>query len=389
MTAPLAAAMPGEEPLRIVILGLSITSSWGNGHATNYRGLVRALSARGHDVLFLERDLPWYADNRDLPHPPDGRTVLYRSLPELRARHAADVAQADLVVVGSYVPDGIEIGRWVASTAAGVRAFFDLDTPVTLAAVDEDACAYLDRDLIAAYDLYLSFTGGPTLDRLRRLGARRPVTFHCFVDPDAYRPASVRTRWALGYLGTYSVDRQPMLERLLVQPARLRPELRFVVAGARYPREIRWPANVERIEHLPPGAHPAFFGAQTLTLNVTRAEMVRAGWSPSVRLFEAAACATPVVSDRWDGLGALFVEGKEILVADDTGEVLELLDSLPPAMATRIGRRARRRVLAGHTAAHRAAALEHVVLRTREGGGTGPRPSLGRIEPAGADRRPG
>jgi spore maturation protein CgeB len=344
--------------VRVTILGLSITSSWGNGHATNFRALVRALTERGHDVVFLERDVPWYAENRDLPHPPHGRTILYADRDGLRA-HEDLVAGADLVVIGSYVPDGIEVGHWVADTARGVTAFYDIDTPVTLAAVAEGRCEYLDPELIPRFDLYLSFTGGPTLDLLHdRYGAPRPRAFHCLVDVDAYPPLDVPLRWDLGYLGTYSPDRQPVLDRLLLEPARRRPDLRFVVAGPQYPADIAWPANVERIEHLPPAEHPTFYAAQRLTLNTTRADMVRAGWSPSVRLFEAAACAVPVISDRWDGLHAFFADGTEILVADTAEDVLAHLDAVDDARRSALGAAARRRVLDEHTAAHRVEQLE-------------------------------
>jgi spore maturation protein CgeB len=341
--------------LRIVVLGLSITSSWGNGHATNYRALVRALARRGHEVLFLERDVPWYAAHRDLPAPPWGRTALYGSVEELRGRFGEELADADLVVLGSYVPDGIEVGGLCLELARGAAAFYDLDTPVTVAALERGGCEYLTSELASRFDLYLSFTGGPILDRLAsRHGVRRPRAFHCFVDPEAYAPLEAEERWALGYLGTYSADRQPALERLLLEPARARPELRFAVAGPQYPHDVAWPANVDRIEHLPPPEHPAFYAAQRFTLNVTRADMRAAGWSPSVRLFEAAACGVPVISDRWEGLDRLFRPGVEILVED----TLDRLDRLDPEEARAIGARARRRVLAEHTAEHRVDELE-------------------------------
>jgi spore maturation protein CgeB len=340
--------------LRIVLLGLSITSSWGNGHATNYRGLVRALAGRGHDVLFLERDVPWYASQRDLAEPPWGRTALYDSVEELRDAWSEPLADADLVVVGSYVPDGIEVAEHVLDVAHGAVAFYDIDTPVTLAAVERGECEYLTPAVASRFDLYLSFTGGPTLRRLEReLGVRRARAFHCFVDADAYRPVEAEERWAAGYLGTYGADRQRALERLLLEPARTRPDLGFVVAGPQYPETLAWPPNVERIEHLAPPEHPAFYAAQRFTVNVTRADMRRAGWSPSVRLFEAAACAVPAVSDWWEGLDTFFRPGREILVE----ETLERL-ALPADDARAIGERARARVLAEHTAEHRADELE-------------------------------
>jgi spore maturation protein CgeB len=352
--------------MRIVLLGLSITSSWGNGHATNYRALVRALSARGHDVLFLERDMPWYAAQRDLPRPPWGTTRLYDSLDELRAEHTDVVRDADVVVVGSYVPEGVAVGEWVVQTTRGVPAFYDIDTPVTLAKLARGDHEYLTPQLVRAYRLYLSFTGGPTPARIEEeLGSPCARAFHCLVDPDAYPVLDAEPCWDLGYLGTYSPDRQPALARLLLEPARRNPALRCVVAGPGYPDDIVWPANVERIEHLAPAEHPGFYAAQRFTVNVTRADMVAAGWSPSVRLFEAAACAVPVISDVWPGLETFFTPDQEILLPADATAVLQTLASIDERERRAIGRRARERVLAQHTADHRAAELEGHVLNVR------------------------
>lgn len=347
------------ESLRVVILGLAVTSSWGNGHATTYRGLIRGLSARGHEVLFLERDLPWYAANRDLPRPPGCRVELYTSLPELRERFTAAIAAADLVIVGSYVPEGVAIGEWVTGIAGGVTAFYDIDTPVTLSYLERGDADYLSRALIPRYRLYLSFTGGPTLDLLeRRYGSPLARPLYCSADPVLYYPEPLAPRWELGYMGTYSEDRQGALESLLLGAARRSPAERYVVAGPQYPESIRWPANVERIVHLSPAGHRAFYNAQRYTLNLTRASMIAAGYSPSVRLFEAAACGTPIISDHWEGLDTVFEPGAEILVARSAAEVLGYLRELPEAERLEIGRRARARVLAAHTAAHRAAELE-------------------------------
>lgn len=344
--------------LSITILGLSITSSWGNGHATTYRALVRELCRAGHRVLFLERDVPWYAENRDLPRPPYGRTRLYADLADLRRRHLAAIRDADLVIVGSYVPDGRAVGDLVLARARGVRAFYDIDTPVTLSRLESGTCEYLAREQVPGYDLYLSFTGGPILQRIEReLGSPAARPLYCAADPDLHRPERTARGWDLGYLGTYSPDRQPGLERLLLEPARSLPDAAFAVAGPQYPATLRWPPNVIRIEHLPPPAHAAFYGAQRFTLNVTRADMIRAGYSPSVRLFEAALCETPIVSDAWDGLETFFRAGEEILIAHTSEDVMELLVNLSDERRLSIGRRARERVLAEHTAAHRARTL--------------------------------
>lgn len=349
--------------LRIVILGLSITSSWGNGHATTYRGLVRELTARGHDILFLERDVPWYASNRDLPRPQHGRTALYLDLAELKRRFTAEVEEADLVIVGSYVPEGAEVGEWVTRTARGLTAFYDIDTPVTLAKLARGEDEYLAPNLISQYQLYLSFTGGPILKRLEQeYGSPMARALYCSVDPALYYPETGTVRWDLGYMGTYSKDRQPALSRLLLEPARCWPEGRFVVAGPQYPRTIRWRRNVRRIQHLPPKRHRGFYNAQHFTLNLTRADMVTAGFSPSVRLFEAAACGTPIISDHWDGIDTLFEPGLEILIARSAEDVLEWVRDLPEPQRRTLGARARARVLAQHTAAHRAAELEGYAL---------------------------
>jgi spore maturation protein CgeB len=346
--------------VRVVVLGLSITSSWGNGHATNYRALVRALAARGHDVLFLERDAPWYAAHRDLPEPPYGRTALYGSADELREEHAAELARADLVLLGSYVPDGVGVASWAVDAAGGAVAFYDIDTPVTVVTLERGTCEYLVPELLPRFDLYLSFSAGPILTRLeRQFGVRRAVAFHCFVDPEAHRPVEAERRWDAGYLGTYGGDRQPALERLVLDPARSRRDLRFVVAGPQYPPEVAWPANVERIEHLPPPQHSHFYAQQRLTVSVTREDMRRAGWSPSVRLFEAAACAVPVVTDFWPGLERFFEPDREILVEDTLARLALDDDDLRA-----VGERARARVLAEHTAAHRVDALEALTAGT-------------------------
>lgn len=345
--------------LRLVILGLSITSSWGNGHATTYRGLVRELRARGHSVLFLERDVPWYAQNRDLSEADSGGVQLYASVADLRARFGLAIREADAVIVGSYVPDGIEIGEWVTGQAGGVTAFYDIDTPVTLAGLRRGQTDYLSEDLIRRYRLYLSFTGGPTLERIEReFGSPMARPLYCSVDPRLYYPEDMDQRWHLGYLGTYSADRQPGLQSLLLDAAARRRDGSFVVAGPQYPKDITWPDNVERIEHVPPAGHRAFFNQQRFTLNLTRADMIAAGYSPSVRLFEAAACGTAIISDFWHGLDEVLEPGEEVLIARTAQETLNYLENIGPEEARAIGARARRRVLLRHTAAHRASELE-------------------------------
>ena len=348
--------------LSILFLGLSVTSSWGNGHATTYRGLMRELVRRGHRVTFLERDMPWYADNRDLPKPPYGRTMLYASVDELKRRWSATVTAADVIILGSFVPDGIEIARWLLARSRGLTAFYDIDTPVTIARLGRGDADYITVDLIPEFDLYLSFTGGPTLNRLEReFGAKLARALHCSADTEIYKPLKAPVEWNLGYIGTYSDDRQPALDRLLLEPMRRLPGQKAVVAGPQYPEDLVWPENVERIEHLAPDKHRAFYAAQRFTVNVTRRDMVKAGWSPSIRLFEAAATGTPIISDWWTGLDAFFRPGEEILIAESSDDVTGWLEGMPEEERHQIAKRARARVLAEHTAAHRAAELERLI----------------------------
>ncbi|HET6567742.1 MAG TPA: glycosyltransferase, partial [Rhodothermales bacterium] len=275
--------------------------------------------------------------------------------------------RADLVIVGSYVPQGVEVAEWVLQHATGTVAFYDIDTPVTLARLRRGDTEYLTPALIPRFDLYLSFTGGPTLEVLEQVyGAPMARALYCSVDPELYYPEAAKTRYDLGYLGTYSDDRQPPLERLMLEPARRWRAGRFVVAGPQYPEAIRWPANVDRVNHLPPAEHRRFYNEQRFTLNVTRADMVRAGYSPSVRLFEAAACGIPIISDYWDGLDTIFTPGEEILVSRSPEDTLRLLTRTSELEQIRIGSRARARVLAEHTAAHRVEQLVSSVLEAAE-----------------------
>jgi spore maturation protein CgeB len=350
--------------MRLVVLGLSLSSSWGNGHATTYRALLRALERRGHEVLFLERDQPWYAAHRDLPAPGFCALRFYDRVDDLD-RYRREIAGADAVIVGSYVPEGVAVIERLAAQAR-LFAFYDIDTPITMAGLAEGGTAYLSPGQVPLFDLYLSFTGGPRLRALEREhGARRARALYCAVDVELHRPTRARRRWDLGYIGTYSGDRQPTLERLLIEAARRLPERRFVVAGPLYPEGIAWPDNVERIDHLGPAEHPGFYCSLGWTLNVTRADMRAAGYSPSVRLFEASACACPIISDVWPGLDRFFLPGRDILVAQDADDVLAAL-ALDEASRTAIGAAGRASTLHRHTADIRAQELERFLREARK-----------------------
>jgi spore maturation protein CgeB len=348
--------------LNIVIIGLSVTSSWGNGHATTYRALLEALASRGHHVTFLERDVPWYRGHRDLTKPSNWTVKLYQSLQDIPRRYTSLIRDANLVILGSYVPDGIAIAEWVTAHAQGVTAFYDIDTPVTLAGLDQ-GLEYLSAAMIPRFDLYLSFSGGPVPGMIEdAYGSPMARVLYCSADPDLYRPHPVKQHWSLGYLGTYSDDRQPSLERLLLAPAMMLADHQFVVAGSRYPEHLVWPDNVSRIEHLSQHQHPPFYSRQRFTLNLTRADMRALGFSPSVRLFEAAACGTPVISDRWPGIETIFEPGSEILLVSDAREVSQILRDIPEERRLAIADKARRRILADHTPDHRARQLEAYYL---------------------------
>jgi spore maturation protein CgeB len=365
----------------IVVIGLAITSSWGNGHATTYRSLLHGLQQRGHRITFLERDQPWYASHRDAPRLECCDTQLYADLEELRTRFAERVRTADAVIVGSYVADGRDVCDWVLQQARGVRAFYDIDTPVTLAQLRSDTCPYLGVDQIPQFDLMLSFTGGPIPRRLEAaFGARRARPLYCSVNVEQYCPQPVSKTFALGYLGTYSLDRQAGLERLLNDTARRLPSQQFAVVGAQYPAHLHWPSNVQRREHLPPSEHPTFYSQQSFTLNLTRADMRKTGYSPSVRLFEAAACGTPIISDHSPGLAELFAPDAEILFARDADEVVHHLLELSPHRRRLMSEAARERVLNGHSSFHRAAELEQYLCEARS--------DRAHAAARGADRQP-
>jgi spore maturation protein CgeB len=351
--------------MRLVVYGLSVTSSWGNGHATTYRSLLRALERRGHVITFVEKDVEWYRNNRDMPAPEFCEVVMYEDWRLEEARLVSLARDADVVVIGSYFPDAIAATRALLGAVTAPLMFYDIDTPVTMAGLrTTSGTAYLDVSLIPEYAAYLSFTSGPVLQELEAVyGAKRAIGFFCSVDPELYKPTTERQefRCDLSYLGTYAADRQEKLLGLLNGAAHMMPTLNFLVAGPQYPANERWAKNVRRLDHVPPTDHPAFYSSSRFTLNLTRADMVAAGYSPSVRLFEASACGACILSDEWAGLEAFLTPGEEILLPRDAADVVEILAGLSDEERRRIGARARARVLAEHTAEHRALQFERIV----------------------------
>ncbi|HUO59930.1 MAG TPA: glycosyltransferase [Candidatus Acidoferrales bacterium] len=342
--------------MRITIFGLTLSSSWGNGHATPYRALVRALNRLGHQVTFYEKDVEYYALRRDFGSVPWCDLILYDKWEAVRGHALARAAASEVVINASYCPEGAQINDEVLALKHPLHVFYDLDTPVTLNGLRGKDLDYVRRDQLPAFDLVLSWTGGAALQQLEsEFGARmaRPL-FGC-VDPDDYYPMQPDGRFqcALSYMGTYSADRQDKLDALFLEPARRVPEEQFLLAGTLYPWSWQWPQNVRRFDHVSPTDHPALYCSARLTLNLTRAEMAASGYCASGRLFEAAACGAPLVSDSFDGLDTFFTPGEEILVAQNSEDVMAALRR-PEHELAQIGRAARSRTLDAHTGMHRA-----------------------------------
>jgi spore maturation protein CgeB len=350
--------------MKLVIFGLTISSSWGNGHATIWRGLCRSLVRRGHEVVFFERDVPYYAMHRDYHQIPGGTLHLYRQWEDVLPLARAQMRDADVGIVTSYCPDATAAAERVLDSPARVRVFYDLDTGPTLESLREGKeVAYLPPGGLRDFDLVLSWTGGEALEELRtRLGARRVAPLYGSVDPEVHRrvPTVEHYRADLSYLGTYAQDRQAVLEALFIEAARRLPEQRFLIGGSLYPDEFPWTPNMYYVRHVPPGDHPAFYSSSRMTLNVTRGAMAKLGYCPSGRLFEAAACGTPLLTDWFEGLDHFFTPGEEILIARDTRDTVEALE-MPREELARVARRARERTLEEHTAERRAEELEAVI----------------------------
>jgi spore maturation protein CgeB len=361
--------------MKIVVFGLSITSAWGNGHATTFRALLEALHRRGHDILFFEREVEWYASNRDLPEPPYCKLRLYENWSEVLHEVRRELFHADVGVVGSYFPDGIAAIDELFDSSASVKAFYDIDTPITVSGLRQQGQTdYLKAEQVSGFDVYFSFTGGPMLQEIeRRFGAHSAVPLYCSFDSREYRRFGVNKRFAcdLSYMGTYAPDRQAKLEKFLVQAAETLPNRTFIVAGPQYPKRIRWPGNVRRITHLNPRWHARFYSSSRITLNITRREMVIAGYSPSVRLFEAAACGAAMISDNWPGLNEFFSLGQQILLPVDADDVVRYI-SLDDAELRKIGNAAQERVLAEHTSEVRAQQFERAVANSRNNASVAP-----------------
>lgn len=344
--------------MKIVIFGLSVSSAWGNGHATIWRGLIRELHRSGHTVVFFEKDVPYYASHRDLHELPGGGELkLYSEWKDVAAQARRHLSEADVGMVTSYCPDAQAASDAVLGSSVGLRTYYDLDTPITLERLSAGQVVdYIPTGGLREFDLVLSYTGGRALDLLReRLGARATAPIYGSVDPETHFPVPSQAEYSalMSYLGTYAADRQPALESLLVRSAQHLPDQQFLIGGPLYPSDFKPPANVRLLPHVPPGAHPAFYCSSRWTLNLTRKAMAEYGFCPSGRLFEAAACGVPIISDAWEGLDRFFEPDREIQLVRTSLDVLQALQ-LSEGERQRIAAAARERVLAEHTAAQRA-----------------------------------
>lgn len=345
--------------MKITFFGLTLSSSWGNGHATPYRALLRALAGNGHTIAFFERDVPYYARRRDFSECAYCHLVLYSCWEEARALALQAAANSDVVIVGSYCSEGARMIDDILALSQPLRVFYDLDTPITLEKLRAGEAEYLRREQIPEFDLYLSFTGGAILRELEaEWGARMARPLYGCVDPGVYLRTAGKEEFTcdLSYMGTYAADRQSKLKELFLEPARRTPERAFLLAGSMYPDELHWPVNVRRFEHLAPELHPAFYSSCRATLNITRGQMAQSGYCPSGRFFEASACGTPILSDWWEGLDQFFTPGEQIAIVNNAADVMTYLESSDEnlrAMAVR----ARERTLDEHTGERRAQQL--------------------------------
>lgn len=347
-------------------------SAYWNGAATYYRGIIRALSARGHRVTFYEPDAYERQAHRDIPDP-DWATVVVYPNDENAARRCLDDARgADLVVKASGVGVFDELLEEGVLDLQGPRtlvAFWDVDAPATLDRVQRNAGDPF-LPLIPRYDLVLTYGGGdPVVRAYEALGAKRCVPVYNALDPDTHHPVPPEPRFSadLGFLGNRLPDREARVEEFFLRAAEMAPDRRFLLGGSGWDDKPK-PANVSYVGHVYTADHNAFNTSPLAVLNVSRESMARYGFSPATRVFEAAGAGACLITDAWEGIEMFLEPGEEVLVARDGAEVADHLAGLTPERARGIGQAALRRVLAHHTYAHRAAFLEELLdgARARE-----------------------
>jgi spore maturation protein CgeB len=350
---------------RIAFFGSSLVSAYWNGAATYYRGIVRALAERGHQVTFYEPDAYDRQKHRDLPDPPWARVVVYPGEGEAGVAAAvAEASDADLIVKASGV--GV-FDAWLERAVLemphrGAVLFWDVDAAATLDRVQSDPDDPF-RPLIPRYDLILTYGGGePVVSAYARLGARRCVPIYNALDPETHHPVLADPRYVcdLAFLGNCLPDREARVEQFFLSAARRLPDAFFILGGSGWDQRAL-PANVAAVGHVFTKDHNAFNVSPRAVLNISRDSMARYGFSPATRVFEAAGAGSCLITDAWDGIEMFLEPDSEVLVARDGDEVTEHLRALGPARAAAIGMLARRRILAEHTYAHRARQLEETL----------------------------
>jgi spore maturation protein CgeB len=349
-----------EGEMKLIVFGLSVSSAWGNGRATLWRGLIRALAAKGHSVTFYERDTDYQALHRDGFDLPNGKLIVYSDFDEIRSSAAAALQMADVGMVTSNCPDALAASQLVLGSAVETRAFYELDTPITLSRLTRgEHVAYIGERGLRDFDIVLSYTGGPALQQLQHmLGARRVAPLYGAVDPQMHQAKAPNPQYQadLAYLGRYSPERLAVLEELFLAPARERPDLTFAIGGSQYPSDFAWAPNIKYLWDVPPSERAAYDCSARMNLNVRRGPMAALGFCPSGRLFEVAASGTPLISDGWPGLSQFYEPGYDLIVAQSKEDVLDALD-LSDAELRAMSQRARERTLSEHSFARRAEQL--------------------------------
>lgn len=351
------------EPLRIAFFGSSILSAYWNGAATYYRGLLRQLAERGHQVVFFEPDAFDRGRFRDLEEPDWVEVVVYPA-EEGAARKVLDLASdADVVVKASGV--GV-LDRFLESEVvarfsdSATTVFWDVDAPATLSELEQDQNHPLRR-LVPRFDAVFTYGGGiPVMERYEQLGARRVSVIYNAADQLTHHPVDPdpRFRGLLGFLGNRLPDREERVRRFFLEPAAAAGDgHRFLLGGAGWENESL-PGNVDHLGHVPPSDHNAFNVTPTAIINIHRESMIRNGFAPATRMFEAGVAGACMISDRWRGIEKFLEPGREVLIADDGAEVSAILRSLDDETATKLGAAARERILGEHTYGHRAAQVE-------------------------------
>jgi spore maturation protein CgeB len=357
--------------LRIAFFGSSLVSSYWNGAATYYRGLVRALDRRGHSVTFYEPDAFDRQRHRDIADPEWADVVVYPAERDEQVLAKVEAARdADVVVKASGVGVFDELlEHAVLELGAPTTVFWDVDAPATLARLEGNPNDALGA-LIPRFDLVLTYGGGdPVVERYRALGAADCVPIYNAVDPETHHPAAADPRFAcdLAFVGNRLPDREERVDEFFLRAAAIAPERSFLLAGSGW-EDKALPANVRLHGHLGTADHNAFNATPLATLNVLRESMAENGWSPATRVFEAAGAGGCLISDEWQGIEEFLEPAREVLVAGSGEEVAELVRSLTPHRARTIGAAARRRVLAEHTYERRAELVEQVLGGVVAGG---------------------